>query len=340
MSVNPLVSVVVAAYETNADYFNSAIRSACGQTLKDIEILVPDDSRTDRLRLYADSFCDARIRYRHNSPPLGVARNHWAAVREARGKYVAVLNHDDMFDPTFLQRMVEPLEADSRLALSFCDHWVIGPDGARLAAVTDDCTRRWKRDRLPAGVHQPFWQLLADQSIPMVMGAVFRKELLPPALPDSAGPAYDLWIAFLLCRTGCGAYYTPDRLTSWRAHPENLTSQGGYDWFLGAAGCWAEVAASHLPRQQRRAARANCARAHLSCASASLKSGKRWLAFRHACQSLRRKPSVRGVLAMALPLVPFPFRPMLPRPGPPMPASGGRNDTGAPRVRGGTGRGR
>ncbi|MFH1681193.1 MAG: glycosyltransferase family 2 protein [Candidatus Eisenbacteria bacterium] len=301
---SPLVSVVIAAYESRPDYLVAAIRSALDQTLDDLEVIVSDDSPDLALRKVAGECADDRVRYRRNSPPLGAARNHWACFREARGEYIAVLNHDDLFAPTFLARLVAPLQKNRELALAFCDHWVIDADGRVLTEQTERTSARWGRSRLAEGTHRPFFELLVAQTIPMVVGAVFRKDRLAASMPAHAGPAYDLWMTYLLCREGFGAYYVRDRLSSWRTHPENLTSRGDTDWWYGAAECWRAIAADPALASVRGPAGKKAALAYSSCAAAARRSGRRTECFYLGLRSLRSSPTWKGLLACLLPLVP------------------------------------
>lgn len=194
--MNPLVSIITAAYNSRPDHLATAIRSALCQTWEEVEIIISDDSADESLRAVVDQFADPRIRYRHNSPGLGVARNHWACLRQSRGEYVAVLNHDDWLAPTFVERLAAPLKEDAGLSLSFCDHWIIDADGKA-------CIVRRRRPLSPGGghgcrgVHRPFYELLASQTI--AMGTLFRRKLLPDLLSDYAGPAYDLWLTYSPC---------------------------------------------------------------------------------------------------------------------------------------------
>ncbi|MBW4554158.1 MAG: glycosyltransferase [Aphanocapsa sp. GSE-SYN-MK-11-07L] len=306
----PLVTIPIAAYKTRPDHLTTAIKSALGQTWQNIEVIVSDDSPNPSLRAVVEQFLDPRLRYRHNFPGLGVARNHLLCFREAEGEYIAVLNHDDFFAPTFIERLVEPLIEHPALSLAFCDHWVVDADGQRLVPETEQTTKDWGRLALMEGIHRPFFDLLAAQTIPMAMGAVFRQSLLPSLLPAKAGPAYDLWLTYLLCQESYGAYYVRDRLSSWRSHPENITSRGGLDWSYGAAECWRTVAndarlASIRPIARRKAASAFCC-----CAVSSWRAGQRGRCFSFGWRSLRMSPTIKGFATLCLPVVPraFPFK--------------------------------
>ncbi len=308
---HPAVTIPIAAYRSRPEHLSAAIRSALDQTFPDFEVIVSDDSPDETLKPLVDRFQDPRLRYRHNSPALGVAHNHWSCFGQASGEYVAILNHDDLLEPTFLEKLLAPLDADADLALAFCDHWVIDQDGRRFTEGTDAASLQWGRAQLKAGVHRPFFELLAAQTIPMAMGTVFRRRMLPAILPVKAGPAYDLWLTYLLCRERHGAYYVPERLSSWRAHEGNLTSQGGVDWSRSTAECWQAVARDPELSSIHSPARRKGAAAFFTCALNSWRRGRRSECVYYGWQSLRVLPNWKGLAACLLPAVPQRFVPRL-----------------------------
>lgn len=296
----PLVSIVVATYRSHREHLAVAIGSALAQTWLRLEVIVADDSPDDGLRAFVAGFGDPRLRYQHNSPTLGVACNHWVAFGNARGEYVAVLNHDDWFAPTFVDRMVGALQLQSQAVLAFCDHWIIDASGRRLEGETHRNSETWGRATLHAGMHRPFTQLVAGQTIPMAMGTMFRGSALPTSLPADAGPAYDLWLTYLLARSGGGAWYVPERLSAWRSHDTNLTSGGGMPWLQGSAYCWDAIAADAQFSSVRRSALAKAARSHYACALRAWTDGRRKECIRFALRSLRSRVTAKGLGALLL----------------------------------------
>lgn len=301
----PLVSIVIAAYRSRHDHLSAAISSAVGQSWKEIEVIVSDDSPDDELRGFVAGFGDPRIRYRHNSPALGVARNHWLSFAEAKGDYIAVLNHDDWIAPTFIERLTGVLEQHPDAVLAFCDHWVIDRRGRRLDDQSARNSNEWGRTKLANGMHKPFVELVSNQTIPMAMGSVFRRSALPALLPEDAGPAYDLWLSYLLCRTGGGAWYLSERLSAWRAHAENLSSQGGLSWLHGAANCWHAMARDPGFKGVSRVVRRKAATSYYMCSVRCWTSGQRADCARFAIRSMRSRVTFRGFLACLLPLAPL-----------------------------------
>lgn len=296
----PLVSIVIATYCSRHDHLRGAIGSALAQSMGDIEVIVSDDSPNDALSELVTSFEDDRLRYRHNAPALGVARNHWVSFGEARGEFIVILNHDDLLEPRSVETLMGALHSEPRAVLAFADHWIIDADGQRMPADTDRNTQAWGRNDLVAGLHQPFWGPVATQSIPMAMGAMFRRSALTAECPPSAGPAYDLWLTYLLARSGAGAVYVPERLSAWRTHPSNLTSQGGLDWLVGTATCWQAMAADPAAISIASIARRQAARWFYVCARQSLRTGQGALARQQARLSWQQGPSVRGAVALLL----------------------------------------
>lgn len=129
----PIVSVVVAAYNAQK-WIELSIASAQMQTLQDIEIIVVDDGSTDdTAEVVAGMACsDSRIRLiRQANAGVGAARN--AGIRFARGRYIAPLDADDVWEPEKLERQLDRMkERGERTALVYCWHKWIDENGMAL----------------------------------------------------------------------------------------------------------------------------------------------------------------------------------------------------------------
>ncbi|MBD2455190.1 glycosyltransferase family 2 protein [Nostoc sp. FACHB-87] len=215
----PLVSVVIPTYN-RPEYLKQAIASAVNQTFKNIEIIVCDNCSDISPQPIVEAFQDERIRFCRNSHNIGMVANIINGFVIAKGKYVASLHDDDMWEPDFLAKLVPPLEANSDLALAFCDHYVIKADGQIDDKLTQECSKTWKRADLTAGIHQPFYKIaIENMSVATANAAVIRKDVVDwQAFPLEVGGFYDLYINYLCSRSGLGAYYTPEKLTRYREH--------------------------------------------------------------------------------------------------------------------------
>lgn len=112
----PTVSVVMATYNGGA-LVGETIASLQAQTFGDFELVVVDDCSTDDTVAVIRAFGDARIRLFEAPVNRRVVRTRNAAFAEARGRYVAALDHDDLCHPDRLARQVAYLEAHPDIAL-------------------------------------------------------------------------------------------------------------------------------------------------------------------------------------------------------------------------------
>ena len=227
------VSVILPTYG-RGQWFREALDSALAQEFADIEIVIGDNGRDDTKRLILAEYDDPRIRYVQHETNLGQQRNWIELVRLARSPIIASLHDDDVWEPTFLSKLVPALEADPSVQMAFCDYWLIDADGRRLERQTDELTRLTARDRLPAGVVagglDEQLRLVAVHNAPQpAYAAVFRRDAGLIDYPDELDPLYDIWLSYDIARRGGRFAYVPERLTRYRQHPGTGTSKGFAD---------------------------------------------------------------------------------------------------------------
>lgn len=224
----PLVSVIIPTYN-RPEYLKQAIASAVSQTYQNIEIIVSDNCSPENPQALVESFEDPRIRFWRQPQNLGMIANQMHGFKMARGKYVASLHDDDMWNRDFLAKLVPPLEANSDLILAFCDQYIIDADSKIQNAKTELNTRSYKRDQLAAGVHQTFYKIgLIDKSIPTAAACVIRNNVIDwDSIPAEIGGMWDLYLTYLCCISGYGAYYHPEKLTLYREHELTDTKLSG-----------------------------------------------------------------------------------------------------------------
>jgi glycosyltransferase involved in cell wall biosynthesis len=110
MSSPPLVSIVVATYNRSAVLFH-AIDSVRRSTIQDWELVVVGDCCTDDSDAVVASFADPRITFVNLERNVGEQSGpNNAGVRRARGRYLAFLNHDDLYFPDHLRTAIDCLE--------------------------------------------------------------------------------------------------------------------------------------------------------------------------------------------------------------------------------------
>ncbi|MCI8860728.1 MAG: glycosyltransferase family 2 protein [Lachnospiraceae bacterium] len=105
-----LVSIVMPSYNTS-QFIAESIQSVQSQSYTNWELIIVDDCSTDDtedvVKLYLN---DKRIRYLKNEKNSGTAVSRNRALREAKGKWIAFLDSDDLWRPRKLEKQVKFME--------------------------------------------------------------------------------------------------------------------------------------------------------------------------------------------------------------------------------------
>lgn len=145
----PDVSVVIPTYNRIA-MLQDAIASIYGQTYHGIvEIIVVDDnSQDDTPRIIQEKYPDIHLIALAENGGASAARNK--GIIAARGRYIAFLDSDDLWEAEYLQTQINALEEYTKL-------------GEKYFSVSDIWlweTQRDKRIRCRQGIHPDFTSLL------------------------------------------------------------------------------------------------------------------------------------------------------------------------------------
>ena len=105
----PLVSIILTLYN-GEKFIRETIESALAQTYTDWELIVVDDASTDGSAGVVSSFDDPRIRVVSLAENGQLCNAHIVGDGEAKGKYMAVLDKDDLWEPDKLEKQVAYLE--------------------------------------------------------------------------------------------------------------------------------------------------------------------------------------------------------------------------------------
>lgn len=128
-STPPHVTVIIPAYNC-ALYIEQTIRSIAAQDFKDFEILVIDDGSTDETASLAAK-CDPRVRViKQDNQGVCVARNR--GIAEARGRFIALLDHDDywLFNKLSSQLKIFHDQPDTGVVYGDFIRWSADADGS------------------------------------------------------------------------------------------------------------------------------------------------------------------------------------------------------------------
>ena len=123
MPHKPLVSVIVPAYNVEP-FLAETLASVQWQTYREFEVIIVDDGSTDRTSEIVQQFVEKDARFillRQPNANMAAARN--AALKQARGEWVAFLDADDAWLSEKLAAQLDLLEQAPRANLLFTDYF-------------------------------------------------------------------------------------------------------------------------------------------------------------------------------------------------------------------------
>lgn len=118
MDDNILVSVVMSVYN-GEKYLRAAVESILNQTYKNLEFLIINDGSTDKTMEILKTYDDKRIRILDNDGNKGLIYSLNRGFREAKGKYIARMDADDIALENRFYDQVKYLEENQDIAM--CD---------------------------------------------------------------------------------------------------------------------------------------------------------------------------------------------------------------------------
>lgn len=219
MAEFPTVSIIVPAYNV-APYLGETLDSVLAQTRADYEVVLVNDGSTDKtaqiVEQYRERFAGKLVYVWQENRGLAAARN--TAIRTARGKYVALLDSDDVWLPGYLACMLGLLEADETLDLAFPNAIFWGSpqfDGRDFQSV------------FPPNPPITLEKLLGRESSVFGLATIRRELVLEVGGYDEALRAsedFDLWLRLL--QRGCKFGYAAEPLVKYRFRADSLSNTG------------------------------------------------------------------------------------------------------------------
>jgi glycosyltransferase involved in cell wall biosynthesis len=117
-------------------YIAEAIQSILNQTYQNIELIIFDDGSSDKTRQVIEGFTDPRMIKVLSDQNHGVVRARNEMIDRASGKYIALMDADDIADPTRLEKQVDILES-GEYDICGSAQWVLDEGTGRIKKSKD-----------------------------------------------------------------------------------------------------------------------------------------------------------------------------------------------------------
>ena len=213
-------SVVIAAYNA-ASTLGEAIGSVLSQTCQEFEVIIVDDgSRDDTAGVATEFAADGRVKvHRQENAGPSAARNRGIAL--ARGKYVSMLDSDDLWLPNYLSEMGRALDKSPNAGFAYTDAWALEETSGRFLQATTATLR-----------HHPSTPMSGERFIAALLrhNFVHNSVTVPRTVFEQVGgydpkmshsEDYELWLRIVI--SGFDAVRVAGQLAIYRIRPGSLS---------------------------------------------------------------------------------------------------------------------
>ncbi len=223
----PLVSIISPTYN-HAGFIGACIASVQAQTYPHWEMLIVNDGSTDGTAAVVRGFIDQdpRIRLidRENVGLDRLQETYNVALEQAQGKYIAVLEGDDLWEPEKLHLQVEAFEANPAAVVCWSGAAFVGDDQKPIgySVVLDAPRDEAVYNNTPVGNflnHLYLHNCMAAVTV-AVRATALRK--IGGFRQSHNLPLVDLPTWLPLAELG-PFVFIPQNLARWRWHPTQVT---------------------------------------------------------------------------------------------------------------------
>jgi len=221
----PLVSVVIPAYKAR-NYLRESLASVAAQDYLNIEVWVIDDESPEPIDdIVAEyiTFSGApslKVLRHDTNKGLGASRN--TGIAAAKGEYIALLDHDDLWTPGHISDMLGGIIAN-KSDIGFCS-------AMEFSESPENWTRLWGPDGNKVGDNPGFD--LFSKSYVTPSSAVIRKSLLIQLNGFNTQPEVhmceDLELWLRIAELKAKFYYSMIPTVFYRKHLNQATTNEAY----------------------------------------------------------------------------------------------------------------
>ena len=280
----PAITVVVPAYNA-ADTVVETIQGVLRQTMEDLEVVVVDDGSGDDTAARVEAIADPRLRLlRQENGGAAAARN--AGIRQARGRWVAFLDSDDVWLPHKLEVQLAVLESNP------------GVSAVQSGAYFVDDRLRPLEVRRCVQPDDSLLTFLRFQNLPNAASTwvIERDALERIGMFDTSLAILEDWDISIKAARHCNPISIEEPLSLYRVHPGNRSRDLEIHIEPGLRILARLFADPTLPRQVRDREREIYARLYTMFAGGALRAGQRRACARWGLRAVRADPRALAYL--------------------------------------------
>ncbi len=242
----PLVSVIIPTYQ-RPEYFRQALASATGQTYRNLDIFVTDNSHNEETKqVYEKYFADdPRVQYEWH-PEYQDAMENWHRANtydNPEATYVNWLMDDDLFHPEKIAKMMDMFFQNSDIVLVTSYRKLMDADGKELpdtpwSKSPFQVTTRVSGDEMGRAMLTNMLNIIGEPTT-----AIIKKSALYHGHLGAPGDLLKYWISdfpsWLYALSQGDVIYMTEPLSFFRQHPGQ--QQNETPIYATGMICWATM---------------------------------------------------------------------------------------------------
>mgnify|MGYP003975234945 FL=1 len=207
-----LVSIITPSYNSSK-FIMDCIDSVISQTFQNWEMIIVDDCSNDNSRNIISNFSekDERIKSIFLEENIGAAASRNVAIRQAKGKYIAFLDSDDIWKKNKLEKQISFMN-EKDIAFSFTSYQTISEDG------------KTKHSVITAPKKMCYHSYLKNTIIGCLT-VIINKEKTGDFQMPNIRSSHDMALWLLIMKRGFSAYGLDENLAYYRIVSTSNTSK-------------------------------------------------------------------------------------------------------------------
>jgi glycosyltransferase involved in cell wall biosynthesis len=199
-----------------AEYIGAALDSIFNQTFTDYEVIVVNDGSPDTAELerVLEPYLDRITYLKQENRGLSGARN--TAIRAARGRYIALLDSDDMWERDYLSVQMCMMEGEPTIDVLYANAFIFGDSPTAGKTFMEVC---------PSEGEVTLERLIREECHVMVSVLARREAVVRAGLFDEslrASEDFDLWLRIVEQGSRIGYHRQP--LVHYRRRDNSLSA--------------------------------------------------------------------------------------------------------------------
>ncbi len=213
---NPIVSVIMPVYNSE-EFLQVALESVKDQDYQNIEVIIVNDGSTDHTAQILESFSNDSLRpvkvlTHPDKQNHGIAQSYKLGLKYCRGKYIAFLEHDDIWEVNKISQQLKVFEKYPEVGVVFSVVYTCDAKGQIAERAFKTLVNKPPNDK----PFNAFWRLLWGNCISSFSNIMVRYDLIRTSDLISQPQGFQDWMLLLSLSSRCKFYHCSGTKIYWR----------------------------------------------------------------------------------------------------------------------------